>query len=69
VQQASDRQGLALEALPHGSAGVGAGQDHLQRHHPVEGFLPGPVDDTHAAPAQFALDFVAGYLGGGRLSC
>jgi hypothetical protein len=38
----------------------GAGPDHLQRHQPVEDDVPRPVDDTHAASAQFPQHLVAG---------
>ena len=42
------------------SAGVRAGQDHLQGDQAVQAELPGLVDDAHAAPAELAEDLVAG---------
>ena len=39
---------------------LGPAQDHLQRHHPAAGHLPGLVDHPHAAAAQGAEDLVAG---------
>jgi hypothetical protein len=65
VRQPGDGLGLGLEALPRLRRGVGAVQDHLQRHDAVELYLPGPVDDAHAAAAQFAQDLVTGKVHGG----
>ena len=35
---------------------VAAGPNHLQCHRPLQGQVPGPVDDPHAATAEHALD-------------
>ncbi len=56
--------GLAAEALPFGGAGKDVAADHLEGDDTVEGQLAGPVDDAHAAGAQFVEQFVAG--DGGR---
>ena len=48
---------LHLEALAEllriVRVGHAVGADHLQGYHPVQPFLPGPVDHPHAAPAQY----------------
>src|SRR5262245_4764583 len=49
---------------------VTAGQDHLQGDQTVRVVLARLVDDTHAAPAEFAKDVVTGQRwqpGGGRV--
>ena len=60
VLQAGDHLGLAAEAAALLLGGIGVGEEHLQRHHPIEADLPGQVDHPHAAPAQLADDLVAG---------
>lgn len=57
--QSRRRLGLGTEAVQRVTAGVGAGQDHLQRHMAIERQLPCLVDHTHAAAAELALDFIA----------
>jgi hypothetical protein len=66
VLQSCDRLGLGQEAGEAVRPGVGARQHHLQRYHPVQLEVPCPVDDAHAAPAQFAQDLVAGHRRPGR---
>jgi hypothetical protein len=39
--------GLGTEARQVARPGVGARQDHLQRHRPLQGRLPRQVDDAH----------------------
>ena len=39
---------------------MAAGQEHLQGDHPPQPLVPGLVNDAHAAPSQFADDFVTG---------
>ena len=67
VAEGGDRLGLALESLPLGRAGVGAGQHHLQGDEAVQAQVPGPVDDAHAAATEHGLDLVAGDLRQGQL--
>ena len=52
------RLGLDVEAADVGLVGELAGEDHLQRHRPVEAHLPGLEDDAHAAAGQLADDLV-----------
>ncbi len=54
VLQPSDRVGFGQETGPALRFGVRAGQDHLQRNHPVGMRLPGLINHAHAAPAQLA---------------
>src|SRR3954447_5745057 len=39
--------------------GVKSAQNHLQRHNALKSDLPSPIDDPHAAAADFFDDFVA----------
>ena len=69
VSQARGRLRLALEALPFVWSGKVAGQQHLEGDRAVEALIPRPVHNTHAAPAQLVLHFVAAEmrrLGGPR---
>ena len=69
VPQARGGLGLAPEALPFVRSGKVAGQQHLHGDRAVEPLIPRPVNDTHAAPAQLVLHFVAAEmrrLGGPR---
>jgi hypothetical protein len=67
VPQAGDHLGLALEARPLVRAGVGAGQEHLERDGAVQAQVPGLVDDAHAAAAEHCFDLVARDAREGRL--
>ena len=60
VLQAGDGLGLGQEAGTILRPGVTAGENHFQGDEPVEGQLPGLVDDTHRAAAENGQDFVAG---------
>src|SRR5262249_44111345 len=42
--------------------GVAAGEDHLEGDETVQPQVAGLVDDTHAAPADFAQDLVTGHF-------
>src|SRR5262249_47525115 len=44
-----------------GGPGVRPGQDHLEGDPAGQGALPGSIDNTHPAPADLALDHVAGW--------
>jgi hypothetical protein len=54
--------GFLEKALPFRGAlfgrEIGARQDHLQRHQPIESGLPCQEDDAHAAASEFAEDFI-----------
>ena len=50
--QAGDSLGLVHETQAMLGVGVGPGEDHLDGHDAVQGYLPGLVDDAHAAAAQ-----------------
>jgi hypothetical protein len=58
VLQPGDRLGFPTEACQLVGAGVGPGTQDLQRHHPVQGELPGTVDGAHAALADLLQDLV-----------
>ena len=58
--EGGDRLGLDVEAGQLMGAGMGARQDHLEGHEPVEPALACLVHDAHAAPAELAEDPVAG---------
>jgi hypothetical protein len=64
VLQRRDRLRLDQESRAQRRVGEGSGDEHLQRHGPVEADLRRLVDDAHAAAAQFALDLEARH--GGR---
>ena len=69
VSQARGGLGLALESLPFVGSGKVAGQQHLDGDRAVKALIPRPVHNTHAAPAQLVLHFVAAEmrrLGGPR---
>ena len=69
VSQARGRLRLALESLAFIWSGKVAGQQHLDGDRAVEALIPRPVHNTHAAPAQLVLHFVAAEmrrLGGPR---
>ena len=59
VPEPGDRHGLGVEPGGDLGVGMGAGQDHLQGAGAIEPDLSGPVDDSHAAAAQFAQDLIA----------
>ena len=50
--------GFAAEAGQVGPRGGGAGEDDLEGDDAVEAFLPGAIDDAHAAAAEFFEQFV-----------
>ena len=54
---------LAQEALAERVVARELGCDELQRDRPVERELGRAIDDTHATPADDALDPIAGELG------
>ncbi len=58
--QAGNGLGFGEKARAIAVACVIAGENHLQCHEPAKFFLPGEINDTHAATAEFANDFVAG---------
>ncbi len=59
VSQGRGGLGLAPETFPFIQAGKIAGQKHLESDRAVEALIPRPVHNTHAAPAQLVLHFVA----------
>jgi hypothetical protein len=61
VLQRRDRLGLGHEPLQVLGGGVGAREDHLQRHDPVDALLECLVNDAHAPAAQLPEDLVAGH--------
>ena len=58
--QAGDRFRLAAQPRQVARPGIGAGQDHLERHQAIELQVPCLVDDAHAAPAQLGQHLVPG---------
>ena len=60
VLEAGDGLGLLVEPRQGDGAGVGAGQDHLERDQTIQVDLAGLVNDPHAAPAQLLEDLEAG---------
>ena len=66
VVEQGDGLGLVLEAAQLVVAGEQAGLDHLERDGPVEGDLPGLVDDAHAAAAQLPADLVVAEVADAR---
>ena len=60
VLEAGEGLGLLVEPRQGDGAGVGAGQDHLERDQTIQADLAGLVDDSHAAPAQLLEDLEAG---------
>ena len=59
VGQSGHRHHLALEALLLIRPGVGAGEKHLQSDGAVQSHVPRPVNNAHAAVAEYGLHFVA----------
>src|SRR5262249_5051347 len=60
VLQWGEGAGLLAEAGELLRAGVGPGQDHLQRAQPIQPYLPGLVDEAHPAATQLPQDLVTG---------
>ena len=50
--QARHRLRFGAKARQQLRAGMGPGQDHLQRHQPLEAMLPCFVNDAHSPPAK-----------------
>jgi hypothetical protein len=61
VLDVGQRLRLLAEALHLGRPGVGAGEDHLQRHDAAQADVAGLVDDAHAAAPQLPQHLVAGH--------
>jgi hypothetical protein len=60
VLQPRHRFGFGAKARQLLGSSVAAGQNHFESHGTFEGQMPGFIDDPHAAPAQHAVDDVAG---------
>jgi hypothetical protein len=58
VQEVGGGDGLRLKPLNVRRAGKSARQDHLQRDNTIEAALVRPVNDPHAAAANFFEQFV-----------
>ncbi len=58
--------GLPPEAFQGESRRVDAARKHLDRHHPIEPRVPGPIDLSHPAGAKRLDDFVGATAGAGR---
>jgi len=53
-----DYLGLNQETGLSHRVGVLAAKDHLDRHRPIQGGLPGAVDHTHPTTAELPLDLI-----------
>ena len=58
MAQVSSRLGFSAKPQDLLLAGELAGEDHLQRHRPVQADLAGAVNDAHAATGNFLQQFV-----------
>src|SRR5437016_1588572 len=66
MTQSSDGLDLRPEARQLCGVHLGCGQDHLESDRALQGNAPRPVDHSHAAAPEYALDLVAG---DGRVGC
>ena len=58
------RLGLDVEPPDVGLVGELAGEDHLERHRPIQADLPGLEHDAHAAAGDLADDLVVAEIAG-----
>ena len=59
-QHVAEGLDLAVEVVDRLVAGRAVGEHHLDRHPPVAGELPGPVDLSHSPFTDLLLDQVVG---------
>src|SRR3990172_8056591 len=60
VLQSGDRFGFAAKAVQSFGVGMDPGENHLQRHRPLQLAVLGQVDHTHSATADLTNDLITG---------